>query len=117
MLNGDEGLLSIILAGRGPLVKKLITFEPHVIYYLIKICILIHFNIIETQVCKTVTRLRQEKCRSEQNFARKMSVCCSQTLKLDFETHFIIRHYTTLTNFSTIYLVMCKVYTDIGGIK
>ena len=25
--------------------------------------------------------------------------------------------YTTLTNFSTIYLVMCKVYTDVGGIK
>ena len=24
--------------------------------------------------------------------------------------------YTTLTNFSTIYLVMCKVYTDVGGI-
>ena len=26
-------------------------------------------------------------------------------------------HYTTLTNFSTIYLVMCKVYTDVGGIN
>ena len=25
--------------------------------------------------------------------------------------------YTTLTNFSTKYLVMCKVYTNIGGIK
>ena len=25
--------------------------------------------------------------------------------------------YTTLTNFSTKYLVMCKVYTEIGGIK
>ena len=25
--------------------------------------------------------------------------------------------YTTLTNFSTKYLVMCKVYTDVGGIK
>ena len=25
--------------------------------------------------------------------------------------------YTTLTNFSTIYLVMCKVYTYVGGIK
>ena len=23
----------------------------------------------------------------------------------------------TLTNFSTLYLVMCKVYTDVGGIK
>ena len=29
-----------------------------------------------------------------------------------------VRHaYTTLTNFSTKYLVMCKVYTCIGGIK
>ena len=25
--------------------------------------------------------------------------------------------YTTLTNFSTKYLIMCKVYTDLGGIK
>ena len=25
--------------------------------------------------------------------------------------------YTTLTNFSTKYLVMCKVYTDVGGIN
>ena len=28
-----------------------------------------------------------------------------------------IHLYTTLTNFSTIYLVMCKVHTDVGGIK
>ena len=25
--------------------------------------------------------------------------------------------YTTLTDFSTKYLMMCKVYTDVGGIK
>ena len=25
--------------------------------------------------------------------------------------------YTTFTNFSTEYLVMCKVYTDVGGVK
>ena len=25
--------------------------------------------------------------------------------------------YTTLTNFSTKYHLMCKVYTDVGGIK
>ena len=25
--------------------------------------------------------------------------------------------YTTLTKFSTKYLMMCKVYTDVGGIK
>ena len=25
--------------------------------------------------------------------------------------------YTTLTHFSTKYIVMCKVYTDVGGIK
>ena len=29
----------------------------------------------------------------------------------------VIQIYTTLTNFSKIYLVMCKVYTDVGGIK
>ena len=26
-------------------------------------------------------------------------------------------YYTTLTNFSTKYLVMCKVYTDLSGIN
>ena len=25
--------------------------------------------------------------------------------------------YTTFTNFSTKYVVMCKVFTDVGGIK
>ena len=29
----------------------------------------------------------------------------------------IIVIYTTFTNFSMIYLVMCKVYTDVGVIK
>ena len=28
-----------------------------------------------------------------------------------------LHFHTTLTNFSTRYLVMCKVYTDVGGIK
>ena len=32
MLNGDEGLPSIILAGRGLLLKMLITLEPHGIF-------------------------------------------------------------------------------------
>ena len=29
----------------------------------------------------------------------------------------LIAFYTTLTNLSTLYLVMCNVYTDVGGIK
>ena len=29
----------------------------------------------------------------------------------------LTRLYTTLTNFSTKYLVICKVYTDVGGIN
>ena len=33
------------------------------------------------------------------------------------QTESVILVYTTLTNFSTKYLVMCKVYTDVGGIK
>ena len=73
--------------------KMLITFEPHAIFYLIIFCILIHFNIIETHVhvCKTVTRLHQVKCRSEQTVACKMStlrLCCSQAIKLDFRDPF-----------------------------
>ena len=34
-----------------------------------------------------------------------------------FKQDTFILAYTTFTNFSTIYLVMCKVYTDVGGIK
>ena len=30
---------------------------------------------------------------------------------------YVISHYTTFTNFSMKYLMMCKVYTDVGGIK
>ena len=29
----------------------------------------------------------------------------------------IILTYTTLTNLSMKYLMMCKVYTDVGGVK
>ena len=29
----------------------------------------------------------------------------------------VVVFYSTLTNFSTKYLMMCKVYPDIGGIK
>ena len=43
MENGDEALPSIILAGRGLLIKMLITLEQHHNYNLIKLCILIHF--------------------------------------------------------------------------
>ena len=35
MQNGDKALSSIILAGRGILVKMLITLEPHHIFYAI----------------------------------------------------------------------------------
>ena len=28
-----------------------------------------------------------------------------------------LKYYTTLTKFSTKYLVLCKVYTDVGGIR
>ena len=55
MQNGGEGLPTISLAGRGILVKMFITLEPFIKFY-----ILIHFNIIETQVCKMVTRLGQD---------------------------------------------------------
>ena len=57
MRNGDKGLLSIILAGQGLSVKMLITLERHI---LIKFCVLIHVNIIETHVCKTAIRFCQD---------------------------------------------------------
>ena len=34
-----------------------------------------------------------------------------------YKIYKIIRFYTTLTNLSTAYPVMCKVYTDVGGMK
>ena len=64
MQNGDKGLPIIIVAGLGLLVKRLIIIEQLGIF-----CILIHFSIIETQLCKTATRLCQEKCHSEQFFS------------------------------------------------
>ena len=39
-----------------------------------------------------------------------------KTVKTHVKCHIITCIYTTLTNFSTKYLVMCKIYTDIGGI-
>ena len=33
------------------------------------------------------------------------------------ENYTVFIFYTTLTNFSTKYLVMCNVYTNVGGIK
>ena len=35
---------------------------------------------------------------------------------LKYDTNWYIASYTTLTNFSTNYLVLCKVYNDVGGI-
>ena len=39
---------------------------------------------------------------------------CLQRLSVDDTSR---QTYTTFTNFSPKYLVMCKVYTDVGGIK
>ena len=49
MQNGDDGLPSIILDGRGLLVKMLIILNPHGIVKS-NFAKLINFNIIETQV-------------------------------------------------------------------
>ena len=61
MHNGGEGLPSINLTGRGLLVKMHIVLDAWNI--IIKFCILIHFNIIKTQVCKTVIRLCEDFLR------------------------------------------------------
>ena len=34
-----------------------------------------------------------------------------------FSSHGDFLTYTTLTNLNTKYLVMCNVYTDVGGVK
>ena len=57
MQNGGDGFPCNTLAGQCRLVKMLITFEQHGVFN-IKFCILIHYNIIERHVCKTVIRQR-----------------------------------------------------------
>ena len=56
----DKGLLSIILASQRLLLKILIHSNSRTAWYILIFCILIHFNSIEPQVCKTVNRLCQE---------------------------------------------------------
>ena len=69
MKNGDKALPSIILARRGLLVKMIIILEPHHDYILIKFCILKHFKIVETLVCKTVTMVCEDKSGRSWSFA------------------------------------------------
>ena len=49
----------------------------------------------------------RSRCRLRLNFRRLSQISY---------THMCVRLYP-LSNFSTKYLVMCKVYTDVGGIK
>ena len=57
MQTGDEASPSIILAGRALLMKMLITLE--LCYILFKFCILLCFNIVQSLVWETVTRLQR----------------------------------------------------------
>ena len=50
----DEGLLSSFEAGRGQLLKMLITFVLHGIF---ESNFVIYFSIVQSLVCKMVTRL------------------------------------------------------------
>ena len=101
MQNADKGLPSIILAGQGILVKILITLRT-AWYILIKLCILIHFNIMETHVCKPIIRLFQDF------FVAKPSHCfaylCLDNIKmyknpLSYRTYFrtdVLKHSVQL---------------------
>ena len=53
-----------------------------------------HVTVIFSEICKGYVAYNKEGILNEAN-----------------------NYYTTLTNFSTKYLTMCKVYTDVGGIK
>ena len=52
-----------------------------------------------------------------------MQLADTQTIRLAWKWGWVdrlnsdIAHYTTFTNFSMKYHLMCKVYTDVGGIK
>ena len=56
MQNGDEASPRIRPPGRGQLVKTLITLETQCCIFWSNF--VLHFNIVETRVYKTVTRLR-----------------------------------------------------------
>ena len=51
----------------------------------------------------------------QQNLSQ-ISTNVSQALPIQDKLH-EASYYTTFTNFSMIYHLMCKVYTDVGGIK
>ena len=80
MQNGGEGLPNIVLACRGILVKVLITLEPHCLFYSNFVILLIHINIIKTQVCKTVIRLCQ-KFFGGKDLVTILDTCVSIMLK------------------------------------
>ena len=61
MKKSDEASPSIILAGRAPLVKMLITLGLDAIFFF-KFCIIMYFNIVQPLVCKTVRRLHRASC-------------------------------------------------------
>ena len=49
-------------------------------------------------------------CSAKLNFRQYVRRYTTQNEKFEY-------NYTTITNFSTKYLMVCKVYTDVGGIK
>ena len=57
--------------------------------------------------CKHIFVFWPAKAHAETNKMEHITLRLKQTVQL----------YTTLTNLSTKYHVMCKVYTEVGGIK
>ena len=61
-------------------------------------------------------------CTEDQNMrfwylSHKWAMKAQPSLRRRLTRNFATHIYTTFTNFSTKYRVMCTVYTDVGGIK
>ena len=70
---------------------------------------------LEMSSCKSGTLMSKTAQNASTIEFLKQNLKLKLTLQNFSPVH--ISLYTTLTNFSTKYLVMCKVYTDVGGIK
>ena len=93
-------------------------FEPHrrhCVVFLEQGTLILAYKIVLVQPRKTRPCLTERVLmeRKESNQSKKTTT----TTTAAAAAATVSRTYTTLTSFSTIYLMMCKIYTDVGGIK
>ena len=108
-------MLDAIPRGRG--------FEPHrrhCVVFLEQGTLILAYKIVlvqprNTRPCLTERVLMERKESNQSNKTTTTTTTTTTTAAAAAAT--VSRTYTTLTSFSTIYRMMCKIYTDVGGIK